>query len=87
MAEQAEIKNMILDTIERLPAEKLMRTLNFLKKLQGEESGKQTGNDATQIFLDKCGGWEDDRTAEEIITEIYAARTSSDRGAGIFNKD
>jgi len=85
--EPAEIKNMIRDTIERLPAEKLMRTLNFLKKLQGEESGKQTGNDATRRFLDKCGGWQDDRSAEEIITDIYNARTTSDRGAGIFGKD
>ena len=33
----------------------------------------------TQIFLEKCGGWEDTRTPEEIVAEIYAARTISDR--------
>ena len=34
--------------------------------------------DATQIFLNKCQGWEDDRTPEEIVAEIYATRTASD---------
>jgi hypothetical protein len=27
----------------------------------------------TQVFLAKCGGWEDTRSPEEIIAEIYAA--------------
>ncbi|MBM4031257.1 MAG: hypothetical protein FJ291_05665 [Planctomycetes bacterium] len=43
--------------------------------------------DRTKAFLEKCGGWEDDRTAEEIIEDIYSSRTSSDRGAGIFDED
>jgi hypothetical protein len=30
--------------------------------------------DATQVFLGKCGGWEDTRSPEEIIAEVYAAR-------------
>jgi len=33
----------------------------------------------TQAFLAKCGGWEDTRSLEEIIAEIYAARTVSHR--------
>lgn len=37
--------------------------------------------DATQVFLSKCGGWEDTRSPEEIIAEIYATRTVSHRGA------
>jgi hypothetical protein len=31
----------------------------------------------TQTFLAKCEGWEDTRSPEEIIAEIYAARTIS----------
>jgi hypothetical protein len=31
----------------------------------------------TQAFLAKCGGWKDTRSPEEIIAEIYAARTVS----------
>jgi hypothetical protein len=41
----------------------------------------------TQIFLEKCGGWEDTRGAEEIIAEIYASRTTSERGAHFFQED
>jgi hypothetical protein len=38
---------------------------------------------ATQAFLAKCGGWEDTRGPEEIITEIYAARTVSHRAGSL----
>ena len=43
--------------------------------------------DATQVFLDKCRGWEDARSPEEIIAEIYAARTVSHRGAALFPEE
>jgi len=42
---------------------------------------------ATQEFLQKCGGWEDTRSPDEIVSEIYAARTSSARGADIFQEE
>ncbi len=38
--------------------------------------------DPTQAFLAKCGGWEDTRSPEEIIADIYAARTASNRCSG-----
>lgn len=38
----------------------------------------------TQLFLDKCNGWEDTRCPADIITEIYTSRTSSERGKQIF---
>ena len=40
--------------------------------------------DATAVFLAKCGGWEDTRSPEEIIADIYATRTVSYRGADLF---
>ena len=40
----------------------------------------------TQQFLEKCGGWQDDRSPDEIIAEIYDARTTSDRGAHAFQE-
>lgn len=36
--------------------------------------------DETELFLRKCGGWQDDRSPEEIISAIYASRSSSLRG-------
>jgi hypothetical protein len=43
--------------------------------------------DATQAFLAKCGGWDDTRSPEEIIADIYAARTVSHRGASLFRRE
>ena len=45
-----------------------------------------TSKDPTEVFLEKCGGWEDTRTPEEIITEIYTARTTSKRGLQLFQE-
>lgn len=36
-------------------------------------------NHPPQAFLETFGSWEDTRTAEEIIDEIYSSRTISDR--------
>ncbi len=68
----------------------LRQVLNQLNKLeQGlqELRAKVTAGfiaddlDATELFLRKCGGWQDNRSPDEIIAEIYASRTSSLRSA------
>ena len=43
--------------------------------------------DPTQAFLAKCGGWEDTRSPEEIIAEIYAARTVSQRADSLLPEE
>ncbi|MBI3734591.1 MAG: hypothetical protein HY259_14220 [Chloroflexi bacterium] len=40
--------------------------------------GERPAINQTQAFLEKCRGWEDSRQPEDIIADIYAARTSSD---------
>jgi hypothetical protein len=42
-----------------------------------------SSDNPTQAFLAKCGGWEDTRSPEEIIAEIYAARTVSQRAESL----
>lgn len=55
------------------------------EKLETDQQLKSKGiYNYTQIFLDKCQGWEDSRSPEEIITEIYTLRTSSDRKVQLF---
>ena len=62
--------------------------ITFLDEVSEDSEEKQeTGKiregspkSPTQIFLEKCGGWEDTRDTEEIIAEIYASRTMSERG-------
>ena len=43
--------------------------------------------DVTAAFLAKCGGWEDTRSPEEIIAEIYAARTVSHRAGSLLPEE
>ncbi|MFS0516395.1 ribbon-helix-helix protein, CopG family [Nostoc sp. UIC 10607] len=42
-------------------------------------SEKQPKPNASEGFLETFGSWEDTRTAEEIVDEIYSSRTVSDR--------
>ena len=73
------------EIIRRL--EDVTREMTELKKAVKEGWEEVFPKDATQAFLEKCGGWEDTRSPEEIIAGIYAARTASDRGAIIFEKE
>ena len=72
------------DVIRRL--EQMEQEIADLKTVLMEEWIEDTSSDPTQIFLAKCSGWEDKRTPEEIIAEIYASRTSSQRGATLFEE-
>ncbi len=40
----------------------------------------------TEMFLEKCDGWQDTRRPDEIIADIYASRTTSDRGSQLFQE-
>lgn len=51
-----------------------------------EEELPVSPKDPTEVFLEKCGGWEDARTPEEIIAEIYTSRTTSQRGVELFQE-
>lgn len=47
---------------------------------------KQSARTPTEQFLEKCEGWQDDRSIDEMIADIYRARTSSDRGVQAFQE-
>jgi len=72
------------EAIRRL--ENVTREIIELKEALEEGWAEAPAKDPTQAFLEKCGGWEDTRSPEEIIANIYAARTASNRGATIFNE-
>jgi len=67
------------DVFRRL--EHMEREITELKTALMEQWPEAEDHDATQVFLDKCGGWEDSRTPEEIVNDIYESRTTSERGA------
>lgn len=61
--------------------------IDRIKKALEEGWDESTTKDQTQAFLEKCQGWEDTRRPEEIVADLYAARTSSNRGAAIVKGD
>ena len=72
------------DAIKRL--EDVVGEIDRIKKALEEGLDETTAKDQTQAFLEKCQGWEDTRRTEEIVANIYAARTSSTRGATMFKE-
>ncbi len=72
------------EAIQRL--ENVTREIIELKKALEGGWEDETTITPTQAFLKKCEGWEDTRTPEEIIADIYAARTVSDRGTTAFEE-
>ncbi len=64
--------------------DEIAREIEQLRTAIDREWQEAASRDATQAFLRKCGGWEDARSPEEIVAEIYSSRTASDRGADTF---
>lgn len=64
--------------------------ITFLDDVEEDSFSKKessSSKNSTEIFLEKCGGWEDARGPKEIIADIYDSRTSSERGAKLFRED
>lgn len=73
------------EAIRRL--EEVAREIVALKEALEKGWSEAPTKDPTQVFLEKCGGWEDTRSPQEIVADIYAARTVSNRGATTFNEE
>ena len=86
MLNSLEVVTMITreEAIRRL--EEIVKEVTELKVAFEEGWNEASAKDPTQAFLQKCGGWEDTRSPEEIVADIYAARTISNKGATIFNE-
>jgi hypothetical protein len=73
------------EALRRLDA--VANELIALRAALADEWIKMPADDPTQAFLAKCGGWEDTRSPEEIIAEIYATRTVSHRGTTLLPEE
>ncbi len=67
--------------------EEIAGEITELKKAVEEAWNETPSKDPTSAFLEKCAGWEDTRSPEEIVADNYTARTISNRGATIFSKE
>lgn len=78
---EEEILKEIRDLSEPLQ-KKLFKIVHLLKQeiIKPEYDEKL----ATEEFLSICGTWEDDRTVEEQIKDIYSSRKSTVRTGDIF---
>lgn len=75
----------VLRDMQALPAsaqEKLARIIHFMRSeiIPSELDEKKT----TEEFLSVCGTWEDDRSIEEQIRDIYSSRKSTNKAEKIF---
>lgn len=71
-------------------ADLMGKVLAYMKGLTAHiaPTKKESESERTRKFLDSvCGKWEDDRSADEIIADIYAARDNKDDDelVNIFN--
>jgi hypothetical protein len=73
------------EALRRLDA--VAHELVTLRAALAEGWAETSSDNPTQAFLAKCGGWEDTRSPEEIIAEIYAARTVSDRAESLGSEE
>jgi hypothetical protein len=69
------------EALRRLDA--VAHELVALRAALAEGWTEMPSENPTETFLAKCGGWEDTRSPEEIIAEIYAARTVSHRAGSL----
>ena len=75
----------ILEEIRALPKivqEKILKMIHsFRSEIIISESLEET---ATDDFLSVCGTWEDKRSVDEQINDIYSSRKSTNRAEEVF---
>jgi len=75
----------ILKEIRDLPEivqEKILKIIHFFRsEIIISESLEET---ATDDFLSVCGTWEDKRSVDEQINDIYSSRMSTNRTEKVF---
>ena len=75
----------ILKEMRDLPEkvqEKMVKIIHFFRSDILEN--KLTEEKATEDFLSVCGTWEDERSVEEQIREVYSSRRSTSRTEKAF---
>ncbi len=78
---EKEILKDIQDLSEPMQ-EKLAKIIHLLKKEFVQPELKEKS--ATEEFLSVCGTWEDDRSIDEQLKDIYSSRKSITRTENVF---
>lgn len=78
--QRSEYEKLLLQEIEDLPAsevKKVLRIVHFLKKEVLQVTRHKHEDD--RQFWDSFGSWQDERSAQDIVKEMYETRKSSSR--------
>ena len=79
--EEEEILKEIRDLPE-IVQKKIFKIIHFFRsEIIISESSEET---ATEEFLSVCGTWEDKRSIDEQINDIYSSRKSTNRTEKVF---
>jgi len=75
------IDERLYEQIKHLAAEEnrsvSQQVLFLIRNHLAQKSRPRAAQTASQVLLDLAGSWEDRRTAEEIVSDLKAARRSS----------
>ncbi len=85
MQTKTRYEEQILKEMRDLPErvqEKIVKIIHFFKTDILEN--KLTEEKATEEFLSVCGTWEDEKSVEEQIKEVYSSRRSTNRTEKVF---
>ncbi len=77
---RADYERRLLGEIQDLPETelpKMLKLFHFLKEEMFDVEEREEDN--IRLFWESFGSWEDDRSTDEIIDEIYASRKSTGR--------
>ena len=78
-------EKLILKEIQGLPAPLQKKVAGMVKFLKTEFfNGTSDEKEATEHFLSACGKWDDGRSKNEQIRDIYLSRKSPDRAERMF---
>jgi len=78
---RTDYEKFLLREIKDLPESELQKVLKMIHFLKKEilHTGSEEGGGDLRLFWESFGSWADERSAEEIIHEIYESRKSSSR--------
>ncbi len=77
---RADYEQILLNEIKDFPLYELPRVIRLFHFLKKEIFTRPNHTEEeTKLFWESFGSWQDYRSAEEIIEDIYTSRTSNER--------
>ncbi|MBW1799127.1 MAG: hypothetical protein JRJ85_00215 [Deltaproteobacteria bacterium] len=77
---RTDYEDFLLKELKDVPDSELPKILKLIHFLKEEIFQKESPNGGDlEMFLDSFGSWQDERSPEEIINDIYESRESTNR--------